>query len=323
MNHTRMRMSRRSRAAGVVAGGFLVAAMLTTGFTVSTAVTAAPAQPDAAPRPAAPATTFVETFTDGEGWLDRWDTHAHFRGEQAGIHPPALTPWRADHDHDCGPAHSERQISTADRDSFFYICRDHLMTSMGDVDGYSTLAFAPKQTFPTVSRVCWDQNVTDLGGRQWTELVITPAANLPGDGRLAHVNPWRQNVDDTSLPHGDGTVGISIMQRYDGFRAFVSRQQTAHSGWNTGSDPEGFESRSIRRQHCLIDNQDGTITFTVDRGASGIWTRSFAGSFPTDARVIFEDHNYVPDKDGEACREHGELTGCRYTWHWDNIIIDF
>lgn len=37
--------------------------------------------------------------------------------------------------------------------------------------------------------------------------------------------------------------------------------------------------------------------------------------------VIFEDHNYTPDKDGEACRPRGELTGCRYSWHWDTIIV--
>ena len=61
-------------------------------------------------------------------------------------------------------------------DQVIYACRDHLMTSMGDVDGYSILWFAPDATFrgAEVTTVSWEVNVTDLGGRQWWEVSIVP-----------------------------------------------------------------------------------------------------------------------------------------------------
>ena len=300
----------------------------TTTTTVAPTTTTTTVAPTTTTTTVAPTTTlppqtsgFVETFSDGEGWRDRFDREVHHRGDHDNPpNPPESTPWNGDHDVDCGGAETSRSVTASDRESSFYACVNHMMTTMGDVDGYSVVSFAPKQTFATVSRVCWDQNVTDLGGRQWTEVVITPASYLVGK-ELSHVNPDFEGVDDTPTHHTTGTVGVKIMQDYDGFRAYVSRQPRAFHPW-TGNDATGFESRMIRRQHCLTENANGTLTMSIDRGAGGIWSASFPGQFPDNARVVFEDHNYTPDKDGEACRTTGSLSGCRYTWHWDNIIID-
>ena len=62
------------------------------------------------------------------------------------------------------------------------------------------------------------------------------------------------------------------------------------------------ESRAIRRQHCLTDNGNGTVTVLINQGVDGFYQRTFSGRFPTNARVILEQHAYTPDKDGEACR---------------------
>ena len=45
------------------------------------------------------------------------------------------------------------------------MCRDHLMTSIGDTAGYSTGWFSPKQTFTNATKVSWDVNITNLLGR--------------------------------------------------------------------------------------------------------------------------------------------------------------
>jgi hypothetical protein len=58
----------------------------------------------------------------------------------------------------------------------------------------------------------------------------------------------------------------------------------------------------------LVDNHNGTVTFTVN-GTSV--TRP--GSFPVcPCHVVFYDQNYTPDKDGVPVG---------HTWHWDTIVI--
>ena len=64
------------------------------------------------------------------------------------------------------------------------------------------------------------------------------------------------------------------------------------------------------------------MTVLINQGVDGFYQRTFTGHFPTNARVILEQHAYTPDKDGESCQARGVLTGCRYTYHWDNITIE-
>lgn len=266
---------------------------------------------------------FIETFEDPSS-LDLFDFEVHHRSD----HDPEVdypaspnqklgaNTWPGDHGLDCGPPDETRTLAAADRPSLFYWCREHIMTSMGDVDGYSTIAFSPKQAFRTVSEVCWDQNVTDLGGRQWTEVVLTPVSAMTtrdGDGHIAHTNPGTEtHVDETAALHVPETVGVRIHTGYDGLTVWHQRELVFVDNYYF-NDEEGFGSRAIRREHCLTDLGDGTLEIRINRGASGDYVAEIEGSFPVDARVIFEDHNYTPDKDGEA-RDH-------YTWHWDNIVI--
>jgi hypothetical protein len=51
----------------------------------------------------------------------------------------------------------------------------HLMTSV-NTEGYVRVWFSPKQTFHNVSKVCWDQNISDLGGGKWTIVSFLTAA---------------------------------------------------------------------------------------------------------------------------------------------------
>ena len=296
----------------------------TTSTTSTTTVTSTTTTTTTTP----PGGSFVEIFTDDEAWRGRWDLDVHHRDDvNGGSNIDTAKTFRGDHDMTCAGADTQRSVNAApDRSQHFYRCGTengvgsaHVMTVMGDVDGYSTLSMAPVQVFPTIHRVCWDQNVTDLGGRGWTEVVIVPAAKID-DGDLTHVNPEFVSVDEFTKQHDATTWGIMVQPNYFGLRVFPNGgSEQRDDGF--GNDPQGFQSRAIRRQHCLTANANNTITVTVDQGSNGIYSRVFPGHFPTNARVIFEQHAYTPDKDGEACRTTGTLTGCRYTWHWDNVTI--
>ena len=112
--------------------------------------------------------------------------------------PVGTNTWNGDHATNCeGPDLSRTLNAGGDRSQHFYRCAPfgkndaaHVMTSMGDVDGYSTLSMAPQQTFPTIRKVCWDQNVTDLGGRTWTEVLVVPGV----EGRRRRPDPRQPRV---------------------------------------------------------------------------------------------------------------------------------
>lgn len=273
---------------------------------------------------------FIEDFGDGENWRTRWALDVHHRGDHDDPpNPPAPDSWRADHDMSCGGADTFRVMNAhGDRSQHFYRCgtdggvgNAHLMTSMGDVDGYSTLSMSPIQSFPTITQVCWDQNVTEQGGRQWTEVLVVPASKV-SDGDLTHVNPEFFGVDHTSKQHDGTTWGIMVHGQYWGLNVFANGTRYVNSGYQWDRDIQGQESRAIRRQHCITANPGAnTVTVSIGQGVNGTFVQTFPGHFPTDARVILEQHSYTPDKDGEACRQVGSLTGCRYTWHWDNVTV--
>ena len=111
--------------------------------------------------------------------------------------------WQGDHPVGCsipGDPYTTRTLQWNPNESMaqrvatvFYNCNDHMMTSMGDVDGYSVVWFSPNRTFTNIRRVCWDVNLTNLGDRQWWEVAIVPvgepelfadveAADLPDQG---------------------------------------------------------------------------------------------------------------------------------------------
>jgi hypothetical protein len=273
---------------------------------------------------------FVERF-DGNGGLDRFRVGVYHRnlgsqelGREADIWGDANSAhggtWTGDHDLSCGLPDTQRtlestkivdgQTVSADFavDELVYTCRDHLMTTMGDVDNYSIVWFSPRTRFvqSQTKTVSWDVNVTDLGGRQWWEVSIIPV----GTEFLATAD-WLADVANIGTYHPDavvisngpfgGDVGITVggQNVYDGWQGMCG---------DFGLDPEGCESKPTRRTFSVTDNDDGTLT--IDYG--GFHTQTVAGRFPDGFEVYFKDHNYTPDKDGVPIG---------HTWHWDNIEI--
>ncbi|HWL42391.1 MAG TPA: hypothetical protein VNQ73_05565 [Ilumatobacter sp.] len=227
--------------------------------------------------------------------------------------------WTADHDLSCGPPDTQRELSSTltpnhatqqvsvdfNVEQLQFACRNHWMTSMGDVDGYSIVWFAPDAQFTRAEQrtVSWDVGVTDLLGRKWWEVSIVPV----GSPFLATVD-WMAEVaeiaayDSASVIVGSGPAGRDPNITTEGLQRYTGGQSVC------ALDPEGCASKPIRRQFSVTDNGNGTIT--VDYG--GMFTQTVPGQFPERFEVYFKDHSYTPDKDGRPVG---------YTLHWDNIVV--
>ena len=247
--------------------------------------------------------TFFEDFAGNSG-LERFQTGVYHRDDDV----VNVTSWPGDHDLSCGPPTSSRTIHRDQPDESFYLCRDHLMTSVGDTSGYSIAWFTPDQTFNRSESnvVSWDVNMTDLGNRQWWEVAVIPA----GTNKIV-CHPSIA-VDPCGLDeYVDGTAmfGTGPWDEFQLVGDRVERQPGDNPCGFFTSDPEACGSKATRRTFTMTDNMNGTIT--VDYPAAGrSWT--IAGSFPEQFEVVFKDHNYTPDKDNDPVG---------YTWHWDNIRV--
>jgi hypothetical protein len=193
--------------------------------------------------------------------------------------------------------------------------KGHIMSSFNTA-GYGQVDFSPKRVFTDVRRVCWDQNLTNLGNRKWTQVIVVSeqefqSHKLPdGRPRLDYIAPW--------LEHGPGSAGIFL----DGDTFLYEQiQGRPHVFTATGDDAHwrGFTTsdKAARFTHCIRDRGDGTVRITQERGPDTIETAILRGSFPDGrARVIFQDDNYNPQK-----AESRPSVTAPFTWHWDNIII--
>lgn len=183
--------------------------------------------------------------------------------------------------------------------SAFYNCNDHMMTTMGDVDGYSVVWFTPNRTFTNVNEVCWDVSLANMGNRQWFKVAIVPS----GEPELF------SDVSASDLPeHGSNTYVYE-------YNTIGATQRLIVGGRIIGAQYHAGTDKATRYEHCMRDNGNGTITATQDR-STGLLSSTFPGSFPNGTvTVVFHDHNYTPDKSEFA------FTRPAYTWHWDNIRI--
>lgn len=238
--------------------------------------------------------------------------------------------WQADHDLACGDAMSQRTLESAfEQDTtgangwqpyvdfhlpeLVYVCRDHVMDSMGDISAFTVLWFAPNMVFlDDLSSVSFDVNLTDLGGRKWWKVGVVSTALYNSSYTTSDgVSVPGHVVSDVGSSNLDGdlqgsdrliaTWGGAASAGYPGCLKVGNTQ----SGVCTGQS----DDKMARLPVSLVDNHNGTVTFTVDGTAI---TRS--GSFPAcPCRVVFYDQNYNPLKDGP-------VQGL--TWHWDSIVVN-
>ena len=232
--------------------------------------------------------------------------------------------WHADHGMKCeNPNSSHRTIHLTSQqqagEAAYYYCapdgnqdKAHVMTTV-NTEGYVTVWFSPKQIFRNVSKVCWDQNITDLGGGKWTVVNFLTPEEYAGKTDLGYTSPDFPKGGGPSSPQGAGANGVKV------FRGAMSTYTNGkfHEGARgvTGSD------KAARYKHCVADNGNGTLTTTIAQPNGRTVSRTSTGKIPDgDIRVQFGDDSYNPDKHFDARGAEPNSTG-RYTWHWDNIEV--
>lgn len=267
---------------------------------------------------------FASTSAFGErfdhGWGGEWNAGALF-GD-------AANDWHGDHDMNCGdPNATLRTIHLSSQeqanDAPFYSClpggdpaKGHLMSSV-NTEGYVTVWFSPKQVFSNVHRVCFDINLTNLGGGKWVLVNFLLPTEYSGKTDLGYTSPdFAPASGLPSSPAGDAANGVKYA--FGGGQVYNNHSMGASFGGSQTTD------KAARFRHCITDNENGTLTLTRAQPGGGTLTSTVAGSIPNgNIRVEFVDDNYNPDKhfynpEQFVPRDSHDL----YTWHWDNLLVE-
>jgi hypothetical protein len=267
----------------------------------------------AAPNPPPPAPAaggFLETFDSPAGFTNRFLTQVVH-----GVVPPDVSSWQGDHDDHCGAPTTSRTIHASNPAESFYWCgpsgpaSGHIMTSMLTT-GYAEVDFSPNQSFNHVTKVCWDQNQTDLGVRKWTQMVVVPEAVFQQNGgQLNYANPGEPVTQDNGHPISSDTF-MFVMLRGS------SQTYTGPGQYDSNFDGFTTADKARRFRNCITDLENGTLSIEMERESS-TEVRTLKGSFPNGAaRVIFQDNTYDAPKDPPPI-----AVPSPFTWHWDNIAV--
>lgn len=241
-------------------------------------------------------------------------------------HLPEFSVFPADHGPDCaGPAppnrpqHDVRTTHASNGthpDPSFYVCKNHMMSSMGDVEGYSVTSFWPRQAFDFHDGgvLEFDVNINDGHARSWWEVLIAPGDQL----KAGAASEWLP-IDET-YPR-DRIVFVFSEQ--SSRRIMVGSRTLAPAGWTTeandwrswrdiDADDPALTDRRIRRT-MRIRLTDERITWSVQKADGSFDEYAAELNEPLAFQrgyVLFKTHAYTPTKD-----ENYDL----YTYHWDNL----
>lgn len=230
----------------------------------------------------------------------------------------------ADHGADCSGPPSQHTVFTTHRsngtnpDNSFYICKNHMMSSMGEVEGYSVSSFYPKKEFDFSNGnvISFDVNINEGHPRMWWELMISPREQF----KLGPAQDYLP-IDET-YPKDRIVLTFSP----DSARSIqVGKDAVAPNGWYVGEsdwrtwsnvDPgdPALTDRRIRRNN-IVEIQKNKILWSIQKsdGTYDTFTADVPGGIPFDRGVVaFKTHAYTPTKDGN---------NNVFTFHWDNIKI--
>jgi hypothetical protein len=260
---------------------------------------------------------FGEDFTNpsGQGRFD-YQLHTSMMGPQA---TKISASFVGEHDRDCHGPDTSRTIAggqsaatfidVSNSDLIWYCApgndtaKGHMMTALDTAD-IATLSFSPKQTFTNVGKVCWDQNMNDLGEGKWVNIFVVPASDVSSYGGNLNY------AAATGLAFG----GITQMLPATAYDFTWLRGTTFVNGaemmW--ASNSHGIAATSPPRFQICLQNSGRTLV--VHRPDGSTDTINTGKTFPTgEVKVIFQDASYNPVKHNGS-ESH-------LTWHWDNFII--
>ena len=246
-------------------------------------------------------------------------------------HDPDFRSYLADHGSDCsGPSTPsgvmpQHEVVTSHRgggsqpDPSFYVCRNHMMSTMGDVEGYSVTSFWPRQEFDWSDggRLSFDVNINDGHPRSWWEILLAPRDQM----KVGSAQDWLP-IDET---YPDDRIVLSFSEE-SRRSILVGSGQLAPGGWTEiGSDwrrwvdvdpsDPALDSRAIRRK-MIIEMSDEAIEWSVEMadGTFDLYRIDLDEPLPfTRGLVMFKTHAYTPEKDANFDQ---------YSFHWDNIEFD-
>ena len=295
---------------------------------VASAPASAPATTAAAtvatdPPPLSPAgEDFTEDFATPDG-LDRFDFQLHTSslGEDATLVAPSFM---GEHDDGChgpdthrtvqGGVGSQTYIDVSDSDLIWWCAPSgdpssgHFMTALDTAD-IATLSFSPRQTFTDVTRVCWDQNMNNLGEGKWLNVFVVPESDVAAyGGNLNYLAATGDSFGGNDQRVPDGAFNFTWLR--GSTMAFTGYNQTMDF-WKS-TEPGGMDpSPAPRFTICLQSGGD----MVIERPDGTTDTMALGASFPTgQVRVIFQDGSYNPTKHNGS-EDH-------LTWHWDNIVVE-
>jgi hypothetical protein len=237
-----------------------------------------------------------------------------------------------DHSMACGAPTTQREVDPDIHNENFWWCAPggpdtgHVMAAM-NTSGYSISGFTPQQAFTDIHSICWDQNLTDLGGGKWMVISIVPA-----DVLVTHPNtnpravaegegPYRLDytLPEFDADNGPGDFNLQRQQRFqfklfrDTLSLFNRLGSYSAGGASDFGTTGGFIAGTdvaTRYPMCLTEDANGLIVLTQN-GHS--WQTGMR--FPdVPSYVIWADDTYNADKHGG--------TGL-YTWHFDNIAVTY
>lgn len=276
---------------------------------------------------------FAETFTgdpaapsqallpDNFDYVVTHRTHPkeHFR---------VFAAYLADHDENCAgpnpdvsplPQHlvtTSHESNGSNPDDSFYICKNHMMSSMGHVDGYSVTSFWPKQEFDFQSGgyLEFDVNLNDAHPRSWFEIMITPRSELKV-GAASHQFPIDETYPKDRIvlrffpnQKRDIQVGTAAV---DPEGVIVEEDERWRWSAHYPNDP-ALNDRRIRRT-MRVTLLPYKIIWSIEKvdGSFDDFAVDVPGGLPfTRGLVLFKTHAYTPTKDDNMNA---------YTFHWDNI----
>ena len=245
-------------------------------------------------------------------------------------HDPAFALFPADHGNDCAgpvppsPTVPDRQhmVATshtsngANPDDSFFVCKNHMMSSMGHVEGYSVTSFWPRQEFDWQGggTLEFEVNINDGHPRSWWEILLTPREQL----KVGAAQDWLP-IDET-YPEDRIVLTFDEGSRRNvevGSGALPPKGwQVEEKDWRTwrfidGDDP-ALEDRRIRRTMRVRFAED-RIAWSIEMadGSFDDYGVDLPDGFPfTRGLVIFKTHAYTPTKDDNFDQ---------YTFHWDEL----
>ncbi len=237
-------------------------------------------------------------------------------------HNPTFEQYPADHGSDCAGPPNQHLVQTShlsngtNPDESFFVCKNHMMSSMGDVEGYSVTAFWPRREFDFSGAgvLSFDVNINDRHPRVWWEVLITPRAQM----KVGAAQEWLP-IDET---YPEDRIVLTFHQ--NSRRSIqIGTGAVAPDGWIIDetdwrewryiepTDP-ALSDRRIRRRHTIVFT-DNRVSWLIEKpdGTYDRYDVDVPMGLPfSRGLVLVKTHAYTPEKDGNFDKT---------TFHWDNI----